>query len=371
MNRKINNYKKISIFILVGMVAAIFLSSAMNSTISGVDSRSTFFNNLHNSPIYDPSTYFNFTGPPISLDGGVTYYRIWIKDADPAYNWSKTAADNSWCSGSGTIGDPYVIENVFINCGGVWGGIMVEWSTQHFIIKNCWVNNTGSGSYNSGVTMSHTENGTIQDNLFTYVRTGVIFQHNARNILIDNNIMITDGRTGSRAVHCGSTSDNYNTTISNNKALNFYEGMFYNSIDNLTVDSNYLDTTYSTGGKPIVLRNCEYSNVTRNVFAGRFASSFISIQEINSVDNIIINNFATTDTATYSYDWSQIIISGPTTSQTTTHIELEDSNHNYIAFNVSLMSPGAGGGIPGFEPVILIGIVCVVSLLILKKRIKH
>ncbi|MFX0059664.1 MAG: hypothetical protein ACFE8J_15305, partial [Candidatus Heimdallarchaeota archaeon] len=40
---------------------------------------------------------------------------ILIDDANPVKNWSKTAADNDWCSGSGIYGDPYLIENVTIH----------------------------------------------------------------------------------------------------------------------------------------------------------------------------------------------------------------------------------------------------------------
>ena len=48
---------------------------------------------------------------------------IYINDDDPNFNWSKTAADNDWCSGSGTYSDPYIIENLYINANG-YGGLL-------------------------------------------------------------------------------------------------------------------------------------------------------------------------------------------------------------------------------------------------------
>ncbi|TFG23688.1 MAG: hypothetical protein EU529_06555 [Promethearchaeota archaeon] len=48
------------------------------------------------------------------------------------YNWSE-AADQDWCSGSGTIGDPYIIENVTINVVGSRSGIHIKDSDVYFI----------------------------------------------------------------------------------------------------------------------------------------------------------------------------------------------------------------------------------------------
>ena len=41
--------------------------------------------------------------------------QILIDDSDPSINWSKTANDNDWCSGSGTWNDPYMLKNIRIN----------------------------------------------------------------------------------------------------------------------------------------------------------------------------------------------------------------------------------------------------------------
>ena len=62
---------------------------------------------------------------------------------------------------------------------------------------------------------------------------------------------------------------------------------------------------------------------------------------------------------------------------------LEDSYNNYIAYNIALMdSPDDGGddngisngagtpGIPGFNPILILGIIFIVSLVILKKRVR-
>ncbi|GAH40211.1 unnamed protein product, partial [marine sediment metagenome] len=44
----------------------------------------------------------------------LTGSNILIDDLDPTKNWSYTASQYDWCSGSGTWNDPYIIENVTI-----------------------------------------------------------------------------------------------------------------------------------------------------------------------------------------------------------------------------------------------------------------
>ena len=40
---------------------------------------------------------------------------IYIDDLDPNFSWNKTMSENTWCSGSGTYLDPYIIEDVIID----------------------------------------------------------------------------------------------------------------------------------------------------------------------------------------------------------------------------------------------------------------
>ena len=64
--------------------------------------------------------------PPVS---------ILIDDTIPEYNWSKTAEDNDWCSGSGTWGDPYIIEDLVIDGEGITDGIEIRNSNVFFKIS--------------------------------------------------------------------------------------------------------------------------------------------------------------------------------------------------------------------------------------------
>ena len=79
---------------------------------------------------------------------------IFIDDSDPNYNWSKTALENAWCSGSGSWADPYIIEDITTS-----RTITVYHSNVHFKIMNC----VFSGSF-TGITLSDIENGILVDN---------------------------------------------------------------------------------------------------------------------------------------------------------------------------------------------------------------
>jgi len=67
---------------------------------SDVNLKKVKFDDIHLSEI-------NFVNP------------IFINDTDPSYDWSKTAADNDWCSGTGSFSDPYVIKNIVVNGNGL------------------------------------------------------------------------------------------------------------------------------------------------------------------------------------------------------------------------------------------------------------
>ena len=118
------------------------------------------------------SGYYNLTGSQIFID-----------DSNPNYNWSKTAAENDWCSGAGTIEDPYIVENVYID-----GNLSIEEipgepysgnclstydSTAYFIVRGCYFTRAGTGEFNSGIFLRHTENGILYNNTLTYSNNNI------------------------------------------------------------------------------------------------------------------------------------------------------------------------------------------------------
>ncbi|KKM06502.1 hypothetical protein LCGC14_1743320 [marine sediment metagenome] len=63
---------------------------------------------------------------------------VYIDDKDPANNWLITAATYDWCTGSGTIGNSYVIKDIKITLSGSSENCMtIKNSQKYFLVFNC------------------------------------------------------------------------------------------------------------------------------------------------------------------------------------------------------------------------------------------
>ncbi|TFG11051.1 MAG: hypothetical protein EU535_07825 [Promethearchaeota archaeon] len=112
-------------------------------------------------------------------------------------NWSLTESTYDWCTGSGTIGDPYLIENVTIDAQGR-SGIMIEHTNEYFRIQNCTINNTGywndAGSYyEAGIRISYADNGVIHNNtIYDTEYAGLSIVHAENNNITENKLSQND-----------------------------------------------------------------------------------------------------------------------------------------------------------------------------------
>ena len=357
-------------FLLLGSISPVI----ENDTESGT---SDFY--VENSAVsWVKSDYVNFTGPPIHyvLD---RYYRIYINDADPNYNWSKTASDNAWLTGSGTEGDPYIIENLYINAEGIGGGIFITNTNRSFIIRDNWFDNSGPNEFDVGVLLARTGNGIIDNNIFTYVHRGVEIHLLSFNNMVSNNYMISNLTAAGfgRGIHISSN----NNTLYNNMIKNFYDAIYIGQANNVIVDSNYAENTIHEDwdGSPIILTLCNSSSVIKNTLAGVWAFSSFNVSEDDSSGNTITNNTVVPgDTIVFGPN-----MSAPQLQQGGNGIRLEKSHHNLIAHNIMLeaISEGpeddpndnpneVGGTIWGLDPLILIGSFGVMSviLIIIRRR---
>jgi hypothetical protein len=123
------------------------------------------------------------------------------------------------------------------------------------------------------------------------------------------------------------------------------------------------------------LRWCNDSQIVNNVLAGSFAYGSFEIAQTDCTDNVIENNqVLVNDTWDFAPpELASLQIPTPKISQASTQhlISLEYSHRNYIAYNIMLIS---GGGIPGYDLVLLLEIVGVASVIFtiiyFKRRIK-
>ena len=116
---------------------------------------------------------------PIFIDGDAT--------GSGAYNWV-WAKKYQLCTGSGTYSDPFIIKNLMIDGGGTQNCIEIRDSDVYFIIQDCTVKNSGTGTYDAGIRLLNTNNGKIIGNdISDNSRVGIQFHENCFNNTIMGN----------------------------------------------------------------------------------------------------------------------------------------------------------------------------------------
>ncbi len=89
--------------------------------------------------------------------------------------------ENGVCSGSGTVDDPYVIENWMIDAGFDEYGIRIHGTTRHFEIRGVEI----AGAAKSGIYLSYVQNGTIEDCTLEANWTGITLNFSSFNRVSD------------------------------------------------------------------------------------------------------------------------------------------------------------------------------------------
>jgi len=230
---------------------------------------------------------------------------IQIIDTDPNHNWTKTATDNDWCSGSGTYNDPFVINNVSINTNSEYS-IAISSSDVFFKIINC---NLSNSEY--GIRLNKANNGTIEDcyftnhsqsdidssnterlkilkNNFTSSRSSEsIYLYNCNHTIIEENSFSHNSKGISQWINNPSTRS-INLTIRANSFLNISdEAIRCEFIDNVLIEDNEfrecLDSFNSESIKNLVFQR----NTLKNIF---YAFRLSDGENINISQNIIINH---------------------------------------------------------------------------------
>lgn len=176
-------------------------------------------------------------------------------------NWSDTALNYDWCSGSGTWNDPYIIENATFNNLNLGNCIEIENSIEYFIIQNCKINYTGLLVNDAGIKLNNTSNGTIINNIITSN-----MGYGVRLIQSNNNTLKLNSIVDNSYMAIGLEQSNNNTINLND--------CNYNGID--------LSSGYGIG-----LVFSDYNNVSLNTASYNKVAGFILF---NSSFNEIIQN---------------------------------------------------------------------------------
>jgi len=208
------------------------------------------------------------------------------------------AVTQTWCTGSGTEGDPYLLENLEID--GLGGDcISIRNSNASFIIRTCTLYN----GYN-GVYLSTVENGILIANNFSDNTYGIYVYYSSYNEIIGNDLY---GETSGTGISLTSSDNNM---IDENFIENHYQGIRLEDCSGNTILGN---TAYNNSNYGIlVLYDSNNNEVTRNIVMNQKYYSGIVVLDSNFT-NISENNISGNPL------WG---------------IQLEGSSHNHISSNV-------------------------------------
>lgn len=179
------------------------------------------------------------------------------------YTWAEAALED-WCSGSGTLVDPYVIENVTINGQNVGDCIRIKDSSVYFRIENCTFYNASAGTMLNpmgGITLFYTNNGQLINNTCS--------NNNGRGILI---------RSSDDHIISGNT-------IKNNGLYGIYSRESYSN----TISGNILENTGNAGYWGYL---SSYNTISGNIVTG---NSYGIMLEYNNYYNTISGNTVTSN----------------------------------------------------------------------------
>jgi parallel beta-helix repeat protein len=270
-------------------------SNCYNNEFYGniIDNPDVYFQNAldnGNSTMWDNGIYGNYwddySGTDINDDGiGDTVYLIegtagsqdnyplWDDGFDRIYingiasykyarNWL-WAENQPWCSGSGDILDPYVIQDVIIDCVGIGSGIFIENSENvYFTIENCTVLNAEASGGNAGIKLNFANNGTIKDNNCTDNYVGIHLTHCENNTVMENDVINNNGQG---IILYQSINNTIKKNVVNGSR---YYGIFLNggSNNNTIVENEcYHNTGVSSYGDGIRISYSDFNEVRSNI----------------------------------------------------------------------------------------------------------
>lgn len=148
---------------------------------------------------------------------------------------SQFTSANGVVSGDGSASDPYIIENHSIEESSWIDGILVQGTTKHFVIRNCYIHGSstwiGSGA---GIYINNANNGTINNNKVIFRYNGIQISGSTGIEVYDNNI--TQNTYGISLSGGGSQSWIHDNDVNNNTRA----GIYISGTSNQTIEENYV-----------------------------------------------------------------------------------------------------------------------------------
>lgn len=280
--------------------------------------------------------YINLTSINIAIDGNT--------------QWASIAATEPWCNGSGTLNDPYIITNVYINGQNSGTCILIQNTTAYFRIEDSMIFNSGAGSYDAGIKFINVTNGKIINNncslnqgsgiILLYCTNMTIFNNFVENntngygcwlIWSDNN-NLTGNTANYNNIGIGLNYSNYNDIIENFLDFNYY-GMSVGNSNNNTISGNM--AFYNDVG--IGLDYSNYNNISGNFLDFNHNGMILDHSNSNTISGNTLNNNSANGICLYYSNFN--VISGNIINGNEFYgLYLFSSNNNSISFNTFIFN---------------------------------
>jgi parallel beta-helix repeat protein len=311
--------------------------------------------------------------PPTPARIAYTTHAPIVIDGDAGFLGDYSSTGISW--GSGTIYDPYIIENLDIDASSAHG-IEIENANMHFVIRDCIIHDGGSDF--NGITFKDCTNGTASGNNCSGNRYGIYLYSSSNNMLDNNNCSncVSDGvylyfLSDNNTVDNNNCSDNasgidlhgssYNTIVNNTCNSNTREGMDFDISNNNTVNSN---TCSSNNGEGIFLWWSSNNTINGNTCSANLdpgimltsasnnntiksntcnANMYGGVELVLSNDNIVNDNICLDNTPGIDiWTSNKNTISNNDCSNGVTGIRFYESTNNTLANNTCNSNMGSG-----------------------------
>ncbi|MBA7537955.1 hypothetical protein ES705_30228 [subsurface metagenome] len=234
--------------------------------------------NVDNFPIWDD-------GPEIS-SGYWTLSPFTIDDDGYGdYTWAQ-AVNEDWCSGSGTLNDPYIIEKLLIDGQTSINCITISNSSAYFKIIDSTLFNASAAVY-----LKNVSNGIIEyNNLSNNLAVGIEID-SSLNIKVLNNVI-------SKNTHIGIFLYNSNeTVVYNNKVTHNFGGIisyFSNTLNisgNYVVNNSYYGINTRDANQIYIFNNLVVGNIRSEVFEYTIGIFVNFCNNSTVINNQVLSNF--------------------------------------------------------------------------------
>lgn len=196
----------------------------------------------------------------------------------------------AWCSGSGTLNIPYVLENLSIDAQSIGSCIIIENSyDKYFIIRGCTIINGQATGNAAGIRFNYVHNGTIMQNTLMDNYIGIYLDHTENITIVSNDLIDNLGQ----GIIVYQSDKNY--ILDNYQIGSRYYGLLLNagSNDNIVNGNTFQNNTGAANyGEGIRILNCQKNDIIDNILINNDKGIRIEDNSDNNTvkGNVIENN---------------------------------------------------------------------------------